>query len=427
MIKAMKEVVITGVGAVSAGTVGADSLFWTLAEGRSLIRSWSKLSALGFGNPSCVFIDNETWQAVDASLGPLEPEWGPQTRLALCAATEAWQRAGLGEHRVERGGVFLASNKHTFDEVQLRSLAPHMNWERERLQLDDFLRSGVTRPEAYFHKQQDQAALALAHRFGLQASHGAHGEACAAGAMAIGAAMQFIRAGLVDVALAGAAETMCNFMPLVAFSVVGALADGEHLKGGAISRPFDEARCGFVMGEGSAFLVLESASHAARRGAQPLARVRGFAGLLEACRITASADDGSEYARCMIEALQDAGLAPDAIDHINAHGTSTPTNDACEALAVKQVFGDRIAEIPITANKSALGHSLANSGAVEAVLATLSLHRQMLLPTLNYERACSPCAGLDIVTSTRSAPIKNVLSSSFGFGGANACLVLEAA
>ncbi|MBS0371958.1 MAG: beta-ketoacyl-[acyl-carrier-protein] synthase family protein [Proteobacteria bacterium] len=424
---AMEDVVITGVGAVSAGTVGADCLFRRLAEGQSLIRPWSRLSALGFGNPSCVFIDSETWLAVDARLGRLEPEWGPQTRLALCAATEAWQHAGLGAQGVERGGVFLASNKHTFDEIQLCALARHMNWERERLQLDDFLLAGGTCPEAYFHKQQDQAALALAHRFGLQASHGAHGEACAAGAMAIGAAMQSIRAGLIDVALAGAAETMCNFMPLVAFSVVGALADGEHLQGGEISRPFDEARCGFVMGEGSAFLVLESASHAARRGAHPLARVSGFAGLLEACRITASADDGSEYARCMRDALQDAGLSPDAIDHINAHGTSTPTNDACEALAVKQIFGARIAEIPITANKSALGHSLANSGAVEAVLSALTLYRQTLLPTLNYQHACSPCSGLDIVTSARTASIRSVLSNSFGFGGANACLVLEVA
>jgi 3-oxoacyl-[acyl-carrier-protein] synthase II len=158
-----------------------------------------------------------------------------------------------------------------------------------------------------------------------------------------------------------------------------------------------------------------------------LARIGGFAGMAEACRMTASLDDGSEYARCIEAALDDAGLAAHQVDHINAHGTSTGANDACEAAAIRRVFGERAARIPITANKSAMGHSIGNSGAAEAVLSVLSLQRQVVLPTLNYSEADEKCSGLDIVTSLRPALINTILSNSFGFGGENCALILRAA
>lgn len=245
--------------------------------------------------------------------------------------------------------------------------------------------------------------------------------------MAIGNGYRHIRHGILDVALVGGVELLCDFSSLIIFSAIGALAQTGPFKDTEVSRPFDKNRYGFVMGEGSAFLVLESRTHAQARGAPVLACVAGYAGQAEACRITASEEDGSEYARCILSALADAGLSPASIDHINAHGTSTVANDNCEAAAIHYVFGEHAGRIPITANKSAMGHSLANSGAAEAVLSILSLRRQQILPTLNLTAADNACDGLDIVTQTRSAPISAILSNSFGFGGENCALVLRAA
>lgn len=423
----MHSVVITGVGAISAGAVGAYPLFARLAAGESLIRANPALTALGFANPWCVYIDDDTWAQIQPLIGEPDADWGRQTQLALAAAALAAEQAGITTVAAgSRAAVFVASNKHTFNEQHLAALAQVFDSSDEQLDLDALLNACDSSPD-YFHKQQDQAALALARRLGWPAHHGARGEACAAGTMVIGSAMQQIRAGLLDIAIVGATETMCNFTPLVAFNGVGALAAADKWQGSAISRPFDKERCGFVMGEGSAFLVLESERHAAARGATPLARISGFAGLLEAYRITASDDAGNEYARCMRAALDDAGLQPSDIDHVNAHGTSTPTNDAAEALALKQLFGERIAQVAVTSNKSALGHSLANSGAVEAVLSVMSLQQQLLLPTLNFTEGDDATAGLDIVTATRAQPLRRILSNSFGFGGVNACLILEQA
>src|SRR5690606_6965868 len=171
------------------------------------------------------------------------------------------------------------------------------------------------------------------------------------------------------------------------------------------SRPFDKDRSGFVIGDGAAFLVLESRAHAEARGARVLARIAGYAGVAEAVQMTSSSRDGSDYAACIRAALADAGLTPDEIDHVNAHGTSTQANDACEAAALHTVFADRAGHVPITGNKSAMGHSLANSGAAEAVLSVLSIQRQTLLPTLNFTERDDVTRGLDIVTERHDAPV----------------------
>jgi 3-oxoacyl-[acyl-carrier-protein] synthase II len=251
------------------------------------------------------------------------------------------------------------------------------------------------------------------------------GDACAAGGMAIGSAMRHIRHGELDVALAGAAEAMCNYVPMVGFGILGALCGELSGPPHTLSRPFDKDRSGFIMGEGSAFLVLESEEHARRRGAAVLARVSGFARQAEAWRMTSSPAGGASYARCMRAALDDAGLAPKDIDHVNAHGTSTVNNDACEAAAIRSVYGERAEQLPVTSNKSALGHSLAASGALEAVLSVLSLARQQLLPTLNFREADAATAGIAVVRETRAAALRHVASHSFGFGGENCVLVFS--
>lgn len=425
-----RDVVVTGIGIVSALGVGADLLYDHLASGQSLIDANPLLETLGFDNPAATSIRPEVLAQADAVNGGRDRDWGVHTRIALAAAIHAWRNADMGEDScadAERGGLFYASNRQFFELDDMRHLPPAD--EDGRIDFDLFLDQVDHEqwPSAYFHRQQDLPALVIAQRFGLHAQHGAHGEACAAGAMAVGSAFHQIRRGELDFALAGASESTNNLVMMVAFNSIGALASDASRAPAEQSRPFDRDRCGFVMSEGSTFLLLESAERAAARGATPLARITGFRGQLEAQRMTSSDGTGEEYTRCMLEAIADAALTPDDIDHINAHGTSTPSNDACEALALKRVFGERVARIPITANKSALGHSLGNSGAIEAALSVLSLRRQMVLPTLNFCAPDDDTVGLYLPTRAQPATLRRIISNSFGFGGSNASLVLEAA
>jgi 3-oxoacyl-[acyl-carrier-protein] synthase II len=426
-----RDVVVTGIGIVSAIGVGAELLFDHLASGRSLIGSNPMLEALGFDNPAATWIGPDILAQADAINGGCDRDWGVHTRIALAAAVQAWRNAGMSEEipcaDADRGGVFYASNRQFFELDDMRPLP--IPDEDGRIDFDLFLDAidHERWPSIYFHRQQDLPSLVVAQRFGLHAQHGAHGEACAGGTIAVGSAFRRIRSGDLDFALAGASESTNNLMMMIAFNTIGALASGGEQAPGSLSRPFDRDRCGFVMSEGSTFMLLESAERAAARGAVALARISGFCGQLESQRITSSDDTGDEYARCMQEAIADAALTSDDIDHINAHGTSTPSNDACEALALKKVFGERISRIPVTANKSGLGHSLGNSGALEAALSVLSLQRQTLLPTLNFSASDEQTHGLRLLPHAQPAEVRRVLSNSFGFGGSNATLIVEAA
>lgn len=183
-------------------------------------------------------------------------------------------------------------------------------------------------------------------------------------------------------------------------------------------------RCGFVLSEGAALLVLESREHAERRQAHSLGRVLGYANLCEAEKITSSSRDGSKYAACMAAALADAELPSAAVDHVNVHGTSTQANDRCEALGLAQVFGETLEQMTFTANKSAVGHSLAGSGAIEAVLSLMSIQSGVALPTLNFQPEKSEFPELKFLCEPLQQPINVVLSNSFGFGGVNSSLVL---
>lgn len=421
------EVVVTGLGAIAGSAADAATLFERLSQGESMVREHPVYKAYGFACSALCTVDERTWAGVVAGLGPQAAGWGRATQMGLHAARQALRASGVRPGPEARAGVFVGCNKITFDERQIARLNGFYDAKLERLDFDAFAARGGHEPSEFHRKHQDTTTLALAAETGWQDVVSTHGDACAAGGIAIGAAYRRIQAGELDVALAGATEDMANFVPLASFNAVGALTVDTTRAAAARSRPFDRDRNGFVMSEGSAFVVLESAEHARRRGATPLARLRGFASRLEAHRITSSTEDGSEYARCIAAALDDAGLRPQDIDHVSAHGTSTPVNDSCEAWALKRVFGEHLARLPVTSNKSALGHSMACSGAVEAVLAVLSLQRGLLLPTLNFEQADEASAGLDIVTATRARPVRTVLSNSFGFGGQNCCLVLEKA
>ncbi len=245
--------------------------------------------------------------------------------------------------------------------------------------------------------------------------------ACAAGTNAIGEGVRLIRDGSADVVLAGGTEFPITPITIAAFARMGALSS-RHDDPGSASRPFDANRDGFVIAEGAGFFVLESLERAQGRGARIHGEVAGYGRNSDAYHITAPSPGGTGAAACMQQAIDDAGIAPSAIGHVNAHGTSTELNDASEAEAIRKVFGDNTP--PVTSNKGSLGHMIAGAGAAEACAALLAIRDGVVPPTANIEKVGDDI-GLDVVSgSVREIGAKPVLSNSFGFGGHNATLVL---
>jgi 3-oxoacyl-[acyl-carrier-protein] synthase II len=224
--------------------------------------------------------------------------------------------------------------------------------------------------------------------------------------------------------LAGGTDAMLNPMGLIAFGLLAVLSTRRDDPARA-SRPFDRDRDGFVMGEGATLLLLETRDHAERRGARPLAQVAGYGVCSDAYRITDEREDGDGCAEAMRRALADANVDPGDIDYVNAHGTGTRMNDKTEVHALRRLFGSRLARIPVSSTKSQVGHLVAAAGAVEAGACILALRHQVVPPTINYDTPDPEC-DIDVVPNVpRPAPIRTVLSNSFGFGGQNACLVMK--
>ncbi len=246
--------------------------------------------------------------------------------------------------------------------------------------------------------------------------------ACAAGSHAIGEAMKTIQRGAADIIVCGGSEAIVTQITVAGFNAARALSthNDEPTKA---SRPFDKNRDGFVMSEGAGMMVLESLESATARGAVILAELVGYGLTSDAYHMTAPDPEADGFIRCMRMALKDAGLKPEDIDHINAHGTSTDLNDVTETKAIKAVFGDHAYKMGVSSTKSMIGHMLGATGGVEAVFAVLSLRDQVMPPTINYETPDPDC-DLDYVPNVkRTARLERVLSNSFGFGGTNACLI----
>jgi len=270
----------------------------------------------------------------------------------------------------------------------------------------------------------DSSAGMIAIDLGLRGPNMAVVTACASGTNAVGEAASIIQRGDADVILAGGSEAAITPIAMAGMNVMGALSsrneDPQHA-----SRPFDRDRDGFVMGEGSAMLVLESLDFAQARCARILAEISGYGITNDAYHISAPAENGAGAAKCMLMALDNAGLEPGSIDYINAHGTSTPLNDKSETAAIKSVFGHRAYQIPVSSTKSMTGHLLGASGAVEALICVKVLQECILPPTINYEFPDPEC-DLDYVPNTpRKAEVERIMSNSFGFGGHNATIILS--
>ncbi len=264
----------------------------------------------------------------------------------------------------------------------------------------------------------------IAIQYGLKGPNLSIVTACATGAHSIGEAFRIIQYGDADVMVAGGTEANLTPLTVGGFNALKALSTRNDPPEKA-SRPFDKERDGFVIAEGAGIVVMEDLEHAKQRGARIYAEIVGYGYNGDAYHITAPAPDGDGSIRCMRLALKDAGISPEQVDYINAHGTSTDLNDASESLAIKQVFGDMAYKIPVSSTKSMTGHLLGAAGAVEAIFSILSIRDQVCPPTINYEHPDPEC-DLDYVPNTaRKHTINVAISNSFGFGGTNAVLAFR--
>ncbi|HEX8855735.1 MAG TPA: beta-ketoacyl-ACP synthase II [Thermoleophilaceae bacterium] len=394
-----RSVVITGVGAVTPLGVGARALFERWARGESGIEE-------GLGRCS-EFDPTERMSKKEARRADRF------TQLAVTAAGEALESAGWnGSPPVEPERVAAIIGTGIGG---LESLGTQQDVLRDE---------GPKRvsPLAVPLMMANAGSAAVAMRHGLTGPSFATASACAAGTDAIGTAMRMIQSGQADAAVAGGAEAALTPLARSAFAAMGATSES------GISRPFDARRDGFVMGEGAGVLVLEDAEIARARGAEVLAELRGYGASSDAYHLTAPDPEGSGAARAIEIALEHARVAPEDVDYVNAHGTSTPLNDRSETEAIKHALGEHSTEVPISSTKSAIGHLLGAAGAVEAVATVLAIRERLAPPTLGWE-AREEGLDLDYVPGKgRELPEGAIaISNSFGFGGHNAVLCIGAA
>ena len=384
-----RRVAVTGVGALSCAGVGVDALWSALlkpeAPGAMTI---APFDATHLGGPK--------------ELRRLDPF----TLYALMAADEAWRQSGL-EGPLLDGGSVVTTGIGGLQTV-LEQVAVLNAKGRDRVS-----------PFMVPMMMPNAATAAVSMRFGLGGPAETVTTACAAGTHAVGNGARLVATGRCPVVLAGGAEAVIVEIAEAGFRNMTALSSR------GLSRPFDVDRDGFVMGEGAGVLVLEEWEHALARGATILAEVVGAASTADAYHLTAPDPEGHGAIRSMTLALEDAGLTPADVSHINAHGTSTPLNDLAESVAVRAVFGD--AAPPVTSIKGHLGHSLAAAGALEAVASVMTLRHQVIPPTAGTTTV-DPAVGLDVVIGApRPANVDVVLSNSFGFGGHNGSVILRRA
>ena len=406
-----RRVVVTGIGAITPIGIGVDGLRAGLRAGCSAVRRItafdtssyvSHIAATVEGFDPMPYIDGRKLKRLDKF-----------SQFAVAAAKMAVTDSGMDLCRENRDriGVCLgtALGGVAFAEEQYPNYMEHgLQGVNPMLALSVFNGAG---------------SCNVAIELGLSGPVSANGDSCAASPIAIGRAVDHIRAGTTDIMLAGGSEAPLSPLCYGAFSIIRAMSQRNDDPATA-SRPFDKDRDGFVMAEGAAFLVLEELSHAERRGAEIYGEILGHASTNDAYHMTQPRPDGRQTGRCIRECLRDGGVTPDEVDYINAHGSSTSLNDSAETDAIKSVFEEGASGIPISGTKGAHGHALGATGAWEAAVCLLALQDDWLPPTLN-QITPDPACDLDYIPEItgRSVRVNKIISNSFGFGGINACLL----
>jgi 3-oxoacyl-[acyl-carrier-protein] synthase II len=411
-------VVVTGMGVLTSLGQGQADNWKALTGGVSGIRRITRFPIDGLRTTIAGTVDFVPVQEMSAP--------ALSQRLAELVIDEALAEAGIGRPGDFPGALFLALPPVEMEWAQRFALAAASGAD-ETVDYTDLLRAaGGGGFDRYYERFLfGSVAENLAERFGTKGSPIATSTACASGGTAIQLGVEAIRRGETDAALVVGTDASINPESLIRFSLLSALSTRNDPPASA-SRPFSKDREGFVMAEGAGALVLESLSAARARGATVLAVVEGCGEVADGFHRTRSSPDGKPIIACMRNALADAGLVGEDVGYINAHGTGTPENDKMEWVGVSAVFGDRAGSIPMSSNKSMIGHSLTAAGAVEAIFTVLTVRHGLLPPTINYD-VPDPALPVDCVPNVaRAVAVRHAISNSFGFGGQNVCLVIGA-
>jgi len=390
-------VVVTGLGAVCGLGVGVDAAWQAALAGRHAIRPLELFATTGHRTTLAAAVPGDAALVAGRGLSRAE-------RFACTAAAEAVRSLPAASLRSARAGVFFGSSTGALFEAErfLAELLQH--------------REGDLAPLAA--QQNDGPGAAVARHLGVRGPVATWSTACTSANLALGAALDALQQGEVDVAIAGGADELCE-TTYAGFNSLRAV-DAQP------TRPFRRSRAGLSLGEGAGVLLLETRAHAVRRGATVLCELVGAGRSCDAHHVSAPDPDGAGAAQAMRAALHEAGLAPDAVTFVNAHGTGTPHNDGAEARAMHAVFGARARSLPVTSSKSLVGHLLGAAGGIEAVFTALSIVHRLLPPVAGDEPA-DPELGLDVVLGApRALPAHNVgLSTNLAFGGNNAVVLLR--
>ncbi len=425
----MRRVVVTGLGLVTPLGTGVEAVWQRLLAGESGLGPITRFDAKDMACKIAAEIPRVEQFNGDA------PEWAfkgddwmePKERrkvddfilYGVAAAVQAMKDSGWNPQTEEekiRTGVQIGSGIGGIGTIEEAAITLK---EKGPRRISPFFI-----PSALINLISGQVSI----RFGLKGPNHSAVTACSTGAHALGDAARAIMLDDADVMVAGGAEAAICPLGIAGFAAARALSTGFNDNPKAASRPWDKGRDGFVMGEGAGVVVLEEYEHAKNRGAKIYAEIVGYGLSGDAHHITAPAENGDGAYRCMQMALKRAGMTPDDIDYVNAHGTSTPLGDEIELGAVKRVFGNAMGKLSMSSTKSAVGHLLGAAGAVEAIFCILALRDQIVPPTLNLEDPCEGSDNVDLVPlKAKKREVRAALSNSFGFGGTNASLIFKAA
>ena len=402
-----RSVLVTGIGIYTSIGSTREEFWASLIEGKSGIKRIQAFDPSG--NKSQIASEVPSF-STDNYMEPKQArKMVRASQMAVCAGIDAVRDAGLDLEKVNRARIGCIIGTGAGGSTLIEE------------QITEFQSKGpgsinpLTVPRAIHNMPSSNTAMIL----GIHGPSFGISGACTTGTHSIGLALSVMREGRADVMLAGGCESAISSFSVDCYDVMGVLSRNNDEPSKA-SRPFDLNRTGFVIAEGAAVLLLETEEHARQRGAVPLAVLRGFGMTTDAYSIAAPEPDGTWAAAAMVEALRDAGLAPEDIGYINAHGTSTKPNDRIETMAIKKAL--KTSKIPVSSNKSMIGHGLGAAGAIEAAATVLSVHHGILPPTINYETPDPDC-DLDYIPNVaREVKIKAALSNSFGFGGQNGTL-----
>lgn len=419
------RVVITGYGMITPSGKNSEETFENCSRGLSGIDYIKSFDTTGFPCRIAGEVENRWIEEFEDNTDQKLRKYSSRgLRLMRIAASEAAKQASL-DNIEDRSKLGVSIGSHgdnpSVENIKflLRFYDGEGNWD-----INGLMKAGGYPYLHFFRRKPDVAPSLLATIFNCKGPLLSLVSACAAGSQAIGEAAGLIQDRKCDVMIAGGCEATIDFPGMTGFILLKALCE-KYKEPQKASRPFDRRRSGFVMSEGAGAVILEELEHARSRGARILGELKGYGSSADAYRITDTHPKGLGAIIAIKAALDDASITPDKIDYINAHGTSTTQNDLTETRAIKEVFGERAKDIPVSSNKSMLGHAIAAAGPIESILTIMGIDRSLILPTINQESRDPKC-NLDYVPNeARQKDHKTAISNSFGFGGQNACLCIS--